>query len=717
MEHNIFNVDENFFVITSDNCKSVQTKMYGFMVADNGIIENDNIDSLRELSGAGTYVYVKREKESINIYRDNTGCYPLFLFKHGDWFALSNSFMLLVEYLKDKFELDFNQDFSNYMLAMDLVSEALEDTWVKQIKLLDKDAVINIDVLNSKISMSIKDWQIRSVALDSKQGVEILDKWFVRWTRLLRNLQLKTNNISTDLSGGFDSRMTFCLALMSGMDLNKIRINSIVSDRNPCFKEDFEIASEIAKKFDFELNQSKFSIDAGANFSAQDVMNINLYTRLSFHRQTEWSWISYKRKYKAYSLSGDMGGVVRGYKRNVSAEQNLEEYIKNIKAFYPESVVKKAEKSIAKIANNTAKILVEKYGHDDDVVSDVARLIQIDARSPRHFGGMSIMIHCANIYRLQPLADPELLKLQFINDKCLDSAFLVALMFERYCPDLMRFKIQGNRSIDKTTIEYAKKINELYPADINELLSVKDDKEYSIVVEDESVSEVPNGNNRVTDAQMERFLADVYMSDAFCSFIEKYIDRAVYSFAKVHFERKRGFPLACIYPIIITAFVLRIIESQKKSLDWLRTFQGRPVAFPREKFCCASIGIQSQDFDIIEISDSDVVLKSPKWFQVPSKGIMVESVALNLDLKIKSNADAKIDVYLRGADDWDVKTQANVPQWIDYTKFLCNGEIIFDDIKSVWFKKPFVFSVNVKKDEVVSLHFEWLPHREIRTEI
>ena len=122
MEHNIFNVDENFFIITSDNCKSVQTKMYGFMVADNGIIENDNIDSLRELSGAGTYVYVKREKESINIYRDNTGCYPLFLFKHGDWFALSNSFMLLVEYLKDKFELDFNQDFSNYMLAMDLVS-------------------------------------------------------------------------------------------------------------------------------------------------------------------------------------------------------------------------------------------------------------------------------------------------------------------------------------------------------------------------------------------------------------------------------------------------------------------------------------------------------------------------------------------------------------------------------------------------------------------
>lgn len=51
MSESLFNPSKEFFVITSDNCKFVETRMYGFMVADNGIIENENIDFLRELSG------------------------------------------------------------------------------------------------------------------------------------------------------------------------------------------------------------------------------------------------------------------------------------------------------------------------------------------------------------------------------------------------------------------------------------------------------------------------------------------------------------------------------------------------------------------------------------------------------------------------------------------------------------------------------------------
>ncbi len=715
MEHNIFNVDENFFVITSDNLDAVKTKLYGFVVADNGIIENENINSLSELSGAGAYAYVKRENESIVIYRDVNGSYPLFLFEQGDWFALSNSFFLLVEYLKDKVDLDFNQDFANYMLAMDLVSEALEDTWVKQIKLLDKDAVVNIDVPNSKMSMSIKDWQINSIALDSKQGVEILDKWFMRWTRLLRNLQSKTNNILTDLSGGFDSRMTFCLALMSGMDLNGFRINSFTKFRHPSNAEDFEIASAIASNFGFELNKS-FANMSGANFSIKDLFNMSLYSRMAFHRQTEWGWVAFKRKNKQYVISGDGGELLRNY-WDVSVDEHLLEYEKSAGKMYSQNFLNHVSKSLRSISRKTINMLMDKYNLHDEKSVFLSKLLYMNTRSPQHFGSMSSLINLANIYRLQPLLDPDILRLNLVNDNCPDGAVFIATVFLRYCPKLLDFKFEGGRFIDEKTIDYAKYINRMFPVNMEILLSKEFDSEYDIIVQDKTVSDAKNDNEKLSDESMEDFLTKIYKSDSFYGFIEKYYDRSVWLWAKKYSETKKGFSLSYVYPLIFSSLILRLLESKKDSLDWLRTFQGRPVAFPREKFCCASIGIQSQDFDIIEISDSDVVLKSPKWFQVPSKGIMVESVALNLDLKIKSNADAKIDVYLRGADDWDVKTQANVPQWIDYTKFLCNGEIIFDDIKSVWFKKPFVFSVNVKKDEVVSLHFEWLPHREIRTEI
>ena len=61
MTDNIFNINDEFFVITPDNLDSIKTKLYGFMVADNGIIENENVQLLKDFSGAGAYIYVKKD--------------------------------------------------------------------------------------------------------------------------------------------------------------------------------------------------------------------------------------------------------------------------------------------------------------------------------------------------------------------------------------------------------------------------------------------------------------------------------------------------------------------------------------------------------------------------------------------------------------------------------------------------------------------------------
>jgi hypothetical protein len=571
MHTNIFNQDEEFFVITPDNLDTIKTKLYGFMVTDTGIIENENIELLREPSGAGAYVYVKRDDKSVTIHRDINGSYGLFLFKQGDWFAVSNSFFVLVDYLKDKFKLDFNQDFANYMLAMDLVSEALEDTWIKQITMLDKDAIVNIDVTTSRLTTELANLELHTVPIDSAQGVAILDKWFMRWTRLLRNLQSKTNNISIDLSGGFDTRMMFCLALMSGMDLNKIRVNSFTQARSSCNIEDFEIASAIAECFKFTLNRPLYNTK-GSDFSMQDILNMNIYSRLVFHKQAEYSWISYKRKNKAYSISGDGGELLRGYHANISANDNLNEYLKFIDARYPSNVTEIAKDSTKRIANKTTDILCAKYNISDKNSPDMSRLLYINARSPRHYGAMGVLTHFANIIRLQPDLDPEILKLKFMNDNCPDTGLLVATIFTRYCQKLLDFKFEGGRFIDSKTIEYAKQINAKFPVDMEQLLSKEYDNQYAIITEDDSVPDVQNGNDRVSDAQMEEFLVSAYKSNSFKYFIQKYFDESVWAYAKDFYDRKKGFPLLHIYPLLVAALVLRLTESQKSSFDWLKTF-------------------------------------------------------------------------------------------------------------------------------------------------
>ena len=73
-----------------------------------------------------------------------------------------------------------------------------------------------------------------------------MDRQVEFWGNLFRNLAQRTNRISADLTGGFDTRIHFVPLLNSGIDLNRIRINSKQHDSNPVIIEDYAIASEIA---------------------------------------------------------------------------------------------------------------------------------------------------------------------------------------------------------------------------------------------------------------------------------------------------------------------------------------------------------------------------------------------------------------------------------------------------------------------------------------
>ena len=92
---------------------------------------------------------------------------------------------------------------------------------------------------------------------------------------------------------------------------------------------------------------------------------------------------------------------------------------------------------------------------------------------------------------------------------------------------------------------------------------------------------------------------------------------------------------------------------------------------------------------------------------------MVISRALSLDLELKSDAEGKLDIYLRGIDKRNYQGN-RIPYWVDYKKLTFNKKVLFKGLKPVWHDLPMVFTVAVKSEEIISLHIEWTIHKDNR---
>ena len=227
---NYFDVEKEFFLITSDKLQEVKTRFYGYSVQESGIYENDNLteEAAAGLNGCGAYLYVEAKDGEIKIRQDFNGSYQIYLYRNGDYFALSNSFLKLLEYLKDRFPLSFNRDYANYHLATWYSNHiAYTDTLIREIQTLERDIVIEIDIQEQTLAFHQIDYKESSLWINSAEGLEVLDRWFLRWTRIFRKLKENTDQIQVDLSGGFDTRIMFMLMLQSGIDLNEVCVGAV----------------------------------------------------------------------------------------------------------------------------------------------------------------------------------------------------------------------------------------------------------------------------------------------------------------------------------------------------------------------------------------------------------------------------------------------------------------------------------------------------------
>ena len=274
---NFFDVEKEFFLIDSDNLAEVKTRLYGYSIQATGIYEQDNLteEAVAGLDGRGCYVYVEAKDGQITIKQDLNGCWGLYLFRYENYFALSNSFFRLLDHVKFRYPLTVNRDFCHYLMTDILCNNTYSDTAVNEIELLDRGAVVHIAIAEKNFQIEQIDRKEHTILLNTEEGIATLDRWIGFWGDVFRGLSQNTKFLVADLSGGFDSRVAFITLLHSGIDMNKIRINSTKDDLYT-HKEDYAVASKIAAHYGFELNKP-FPARQFLNYSLADVWNIDLY--------------------------------------------------------------------------------------------------------------------------------------------------------------------------------------------------------------------------------------------------------------------------------------------------------------------------------------------------------------------------------------------------------------------------------------------------------
>lgn len=452
---------DEFFVYDIYNIDQVKSKLYGYIINENGIFTNETMkigDIPPDTSMDGSYIFIISNDNEVIINQDYWGSWGLYYYVNGDYWAISNSFKLLAEFLSDKQPLTLNKIYLDSFLNVDLSSYSVYDTPINEITLLDRWASIHFNKDTNKLNIEIKNNPESTIPIDSLEGISILDKWYQKWHNIITSMISKTADISADLSGGFDTRMMFSLFLSPQINLKKVHINSINADYH-CFNEDYCIASEIATKYNFSLNNMAIN-DEGPYFSVKSIDRLYNLIKLGFHKIPfipEKCFSSHK-----YLFTGEGGEGIRGYWKNNSYEKflttQLEQYrelnIPSKSELYP-NILKFIKKQYQDLKNKY-KLLNHKITE-----SELTHILYKESRTRHHYGKTRVERYFANQITLSPLMDP------LINMLISNIGEMPAVIYDRYCPDLLNIRIEGGRIIDENAISFAHELNKKYPVSIN----------------------------------------------------------------------------------------------------------------------------------------------------------------------------------------------------------------------------------------------------------
>lgn len=185
---------------------------------------------------------------------------------------------------------------------------AYTKTIFNEITLLPRESVIEIDIKTKELTLKyIRVTQDLSMALDSSEGIQLLNTWQQKWVSIYRMIKDQSDNITIQLTGGFDSRLNFALVLCSKINLNDIIVESHTNAKHT-HKEDYEIASEIASCFGFTLN--KPVVEKCRHFKLKQYLDTQLF-KIFEHNQMYFRHLWHDKVH--FEFPGYGGETLRNY--------------------------------------------------------------------------------------------------------------------------------------------------------------------------------------------------------------------------------------------------------------------------------------------------------------------------------------------------------------------------------------------------------------------
>lgn len=704
-----------FFIIDSLNLNQIESKLYGFSIKDGKIIENDNFDN-EILDGTGAYVQIQVNENEIGISQDFIGSYGLYLYKSKDYFAISNSFIKLVDYLKNNNKnITFNKGYADSFLFAGLCTFLYEKTLVNEIEVIPRNNKIIISKLNKTLEFIKIDYEEHSINIDSKKGIEILDKWYEKWVSIIRQIKKSTNRLNVDLSGGFDTRVVSALWLSSNIDLNKVNIHSN-EGKVHVMEEDYRIASQIAKKFNFNLNHRPYPLNITPFEELNTPLDISFNIKLGFHKELYFRYERHKNT--LYSITGSGGETIRGYP-NKNYKDYVEDIINSIKK-YDETIGDVSEKEL----NSSLDRLKNKFKLNEDSLDELPEHSYNEIRCRNHYGKSVVESYFYNTITLTPLLDPDLHKLKLNTDSCEDKHLLIALIYIRYCPDLLNFEFEGNRAIDKNSIDVAYSINKMYPKSVQYLPFISGPE-----ISNETPEKI-NWNQFIKFDEANDFLKDVFKTRSFELEFKKYYPNNIYDEINKFLDKSNFYPLKYVYSALS---VLKIIHDtgfsipadSPNSTEWLYSFKKYDVQEKENKYMddllkymtaridIKNKGTSSNTINIFKSNDYNLRIYHENWFKDEfGEGIILESTKGILDLEFECVGDGELNLTIKSKDVRD-KHKNRFPVYIHYTNFKINGETISLHPSLISHDNPHIFKKKVRDSEKINVHLEWMPFNEL----
>lgn len=705
-EFNYLYKDE-FFIISSEKLNEVESKFYGFAINDDGVIlENPSLDTL---DGNGCYIYIHKENDKISIYQDFSAAYGLFVYQNDRYFAISNSFFMLSDYLKDKFVINLNSDYANALIPATPCSNFFKETLVEEIQILPHDYIIQIDINNASLEYTKIDYEEKTIPVDSKECLDILDKWYYRWVNVFNYLYENANNMQFSLSGGFDSRVLLTLLMSSDVDLNNINILTFISEK-PSFKDDYAIASEMAKGFGFELNKDNHNIKKYYFKDLATSINLSFYLRGGFAKQMYWKNFIYGEK--NYHIRG-LGGELL---RNFYTDQSIDAYIVN-QTFRAQDYSIESAKSTKRILERT----FDEYSkrHENFKGNEILNMHYMYTRNRYYSGTQITEEYLTNNLVLSPLMDPLLNK---IHVKTEDDEFrflLPCLIFLRYYPDVLKYRFEGNRKINDSTMSLAHEINNISPFikqsndSIKSVCDLNQKTDYLLLSEEK----------KIKDDEAYYFLKSIFDSEKFKKLFSLFFSKRLYD--KIYNEENKLFPDSPYSDLNLVIAVMKIIESvmfshmnnSKTTFDWFTSINDYPIANIDENRSLRNMndvridfknhGGKDNDIIVLDISDYNVRLLKPGWF-TNSKGIglTVESAQRSLKIQLKAVCNGNLRIGLKSRDVWD-ENHKRIE--ILYEKVLINNENVLNEVKKATHDNEILINREVFDGDIINFHVEWKP--------